>query len=129
VNCNLSFICTGVWPEKGSTLDLGCQSPCQKDHNWTRNRLGWNVLDCSLLFKEHCRTDEMSSILVSSQSLAEDEKENDLAEVEKWQSWFLTWMSKKKKKVQEELASSRFDPMVKKKRILRKNISTPGFLT
>jgi len=24
-----------------------------------------DVLDCSLLFKEHCRTDEMSSILVS----------------------------------------------------------------
>jgi len=108
----------------------GCQSPCQKDHNCLRNRLELIVLDCSLLFKEHCRTDEMSSILVSSQSLAEDEKENDLAEVEKWQSWFLTWMSKKKKKVQEELASSRFDPMVKKKRIiLRKNISTPGLLT
>jgi len=86
VNCNLSFICTGVWPEKGSTLDLGCQSPCQKDHNWTRNRLGWNVLDCSLLFKEHCRTDEMSSILVFPQSLAEEEEENDLAEVEKGNS-------------------------------------------
>jgi len=41
-------------------------------------------------------------------------------------------MLKKKiilKRFQEELASSRFDPMVKKKRILRKNISTPGFLT
>jgi len=42
-------------------------------------------------------------------------------------------MLKKKiilKRFQEELASSRFDPMVKKKRIiLRKNISTPGLLT
>jgi len=38
---------------------------------------------------EHCRTDEMSSILVSSQSLAGEEEENDLAEVEKGQSWFL----------------------------------------
>jgi len=90
VNCNLSFICTGAWAEKGLTLDKGCQSQCQKDHNWMRNRLGWNVLDCSLLFKEHCRTDEMSSILVSSQSLAGEKEENDLAEVEKGQSWFLT---------------------------------------
>ena len=75
----------------------------------------------------------MSSILVFPQSLAEEEEENDLAEVEKGQSWFLTWMLKKKiilKRFQEELASSRFDPMVKKKRIiLRKNISTPGLLT
>jgi len=70
-----------------------------------RNRLGWNVLDCSLLFKEHCTTDEMSSILVSSQSLAEGEEENDLGEVDKGQSWFLTWMLKKKK-VQEGLVSS-----------------------
>ena len=82
MNCNLSFICTGAWPEKGSTLDMGCQ----KDHNWLRNRLGLNVLDCSLLFKEHCRTDEMSSILVFPQSLAEEEKENDLADVEKGNS-------------------------------------------
>ena len=82
---------------------------------------------------EHCRTDEMSSILVFPQSLAEEEEENDLAEVDKGQSWFLTWMLKKKiilKRFQEELASSRFDPTVKKKRIiLRKNISTPGLLT
>jgi len=105
VNCNLSFICTGAWAEKGLTLDKGCQSQCQKDHNWMRNRLGWNVLDCSLLFKEHCTTDEMSSILVSSQSLAEGEEENDLGEVDKGQSWFLTWMLKKKK-VQEGLVSS-----------------------
>ena len=60
----------------------GGHKGCQKDHNWLRNRLGWNVLDCSLLFKEHCRTDEMSSILVSSQSLAGEEEENDFAEVE-----------------------------------------------
>ena len=64
----------------------GCQSPCQKDHNRLRNRLGSNVLDCSLIFKEHCRTDEMSSILVFPQSLAEDEEEKDLEEVEKGNS-------------------------------------------
>ena len=85
MNCNLSFICTRAWAEKELTFDKGCQSQCQKDHNCLRNRLGWNVLDCSLLFKEHCRTDEMSSILVFPQSLAEEEA-NDLAEVEKGNS-------------------------------------------
>ena len=84
MNCNLSFICTGAWPEKGLTVVIrDVKVNCQKDHNRLRNRLGWNVLDCSLLFKEHCRTDEMSSILVSAQSLGEEEKENNLAEVEK----------------------------------------------
>jgi len=35
----------------------------------------------------------------------------------------------KKMKVQEELALSHFHPIAKKRMILKKNISTPGFLT
>jgi len=118
--------------EKGSTLDKGCQSQCQKDHNWMRNRLGWNVLDCSSLFKEHCRTDEMSSILVSSQSLAGEEEENDFAEVEKGNPGSSYMDVEEEDNLEEDSigAPSWFDPMVKKNTmIFKKNISTPDFFT
>lgn len=110
----------------------GCQSQCQKDHNWMRNRLGWNVLDCSSLFKEHCRTDEMSSILVSSQSLAGEEEENDFSEVEKGNPGSSYMDVEEEDNLEEDSigAPSWFDPMVKKNTmIFKKNISTPDFFT